>query len=280
MTQSFIVRTATRPELDILVSWAAKEGWNPGARDADCFHAADPNGFLIGLLDGEPVTAISAVSYGSSFGFLGFYLCVPERRGQGYGLRTWNAAMARLEKVRTIGLDGVVAQQDNYARSGFILEHRNIRFGGRPAAAPADTGIRPLTAGDRAHVDAMDLACFGYARPAFLDAWLNAAGHRALGCFQGARLDGIAVTRPCREGTKIGPLFAVAPEIAERLFDAACRDAAGPVFLDVPEPNKPAVALAEKKGLAPSFETARMYLGPRPLLPLGEVFGITSFELG
>lgn len=276
----FIVRTATRPELDILVGWAAKEGWNPGLNDADCFHAADPDGFLIGLLDGEPITAISAVSYGNSFGFLGFYLCVPGQRGKGYGIRTWNAGIARLEKVRTIGLDGVVAQQDNYARSGFVLEHRNIRFGGRPAPASADPSIRPLTADDRHSLDAMDFACFGYARPAFLDAWLNADGHRTLGCFQGARLDGYAVTRPCRQGTKIGPLFAVSPEIAERLFDAATRDAAGPVFLDVPEPNKPAVALAEKKGLTPVFETARMYFGPKPLLPLGEVFGITSFELG
>lgn len=277
---NFVVRTATREELDILVGWAAKEGWNPGACDAGCFHAADPNGFLLGLLDGEPVTGISAVSYGSSFGFLGFYLCVPERRGQGYGLRTWNAGMARLEKVRTIGLDGVVDQQGNYAKSGFILEHRNIRFGGRPAAVSADPSIRALTDADRHSLDAMDLACFGYARPAFLDAWLGADGHRALGCFQGARLDGYAVTRPCREGTKIGPLFAVSPEIAERLFDAAATGVDGPVFLDTPEPNKAAMALAEKKGLTPSFETARMYLGPKPLLPLGEVFGITSFELG
>ena len=276
----FIVRTATREELDILVGWAAKEGWNPGLQDAGCFHAADPNGFLIGFLDGEPITGISAVSYGTSFGFLGFYLCVPERRGQGYGIRTWEAGMAKLEKVKTIGLDGVVAQQDNYAKSGFVLEHRNIRHGGRPAAAAADPGIRALTAGDQRHVDAMDLACFGYPRPTFLDRWLNAEGHRAIGCFEGARLDGYAVTRPCREGTKIGPLFAVSTEVAERLFDAAATGAAGPVFLDTPEPNKQALALAEKKGLTASFETARMYLGPKPLLPLGEVFGITSFELG
>ena len=277
---SFIVRTATGPELDIIVGWAAKEGWNPGPRDAGCFHAADPDGFLIGLLDGEPVTAISAVSYGASFGFLGFYLCVPEHRGKGYGIKTWEAALARLSKVRTIGLDGVVAQQDNYAKSGFVLEHRNIRFGGAPVAAAADPEVRPLTAADRHSVDAMDLACFGYGRPAFLDAWLNAEGHRAIGCFKGARLDGYAVTRPCGEGTKIGPLFAVSPEIGERLYDAATREIAGPVFLDVPEPNKPALDLAARKGLAPVFETARMYLGPKPLLPLGEVFGITSFELG
>jgi hypothetical protein len=276
----FTVRTATRPELDILVGWAAKEGWNPGLHDADCFHAADPDGFLIGLLDGEPVTAISAVSYGVSFGFLGFYLCVPELRGQGYGIRTWEAGMAKLAKVKTIGLDGVVAQQHNYAKSGFVLEHRNIRYGGAPPATAADPDIRALAAEDQHHVDAMDLACFGYARPAFLDAWLGAEGHRALGCFKGARLDGYAVSRPCHEGTKIGPLFAVSQEVAGRLFDAAAREARGPVFLDTPEPNKPAVALAENKGLTASFETARMYLGPKPLLPLGEIFGITSFELG
>jgi hypothetical protein len=276
----FIVRTASRQEIDVIVGWAANEGWNPGLRDAGCFHAADPEGFLIGLLDGEPVTAISAVSYGASFGFLGFYLCKPERRGQGYGIRTWEAGMARLDKVKTIGLDGVVAQQDNYAKSGFVLEHRNIRYGGAPATAAADPDVRTLTAEDQRHVDAMDLACFGFARPAFLDAWLGAEGHRAIGCFKGARLDGYAVARPCLQGTKIGPLFAVSSEVAERLFDAAAAGAPGPVFLDTPEPNEAAVALAEKKGLTPSFETARMYLGPKPLLPLGEVFGITSFELG
>jgi hypothetical protein len=276
----FIVRTAARAELDMLVGWAAREGWNPGHADADAFYAADPEGFLVGLLNGEPITGISAVSYGASFGFLGFYLCVPEQRGKGYGLKTWDAAMAQLGKVRSIGLDGVVAQQHNYARSGFVLEHRNIRHGGAPAPVSADPAVRALTAADRRHVDAMDLACFGFQRPAFLDAWLSLPGHRALGCFQGHRLDGFAVTRPCREGTKIGPLFAVSAEVAERLFDAAASGVPGPVFLDTPEPNRAAIALAEKKGLTASFETARMYLGPRPLLPLGEVFGITSFELG
>ena len=37
--------------------------------------------------------------------------------------------MARLEG-RVVGLDGVVDQQANYQRSGFVLAHRNIRFGG------------------------------------------------------------------------------------------------------------------------------------------------------
>ena len=39
-------------------------------------------------------------------------------------------------------------------------------------------------------------------------------------------------------------------------------------------------ALAARYGLAPVFETARMYRGGSLTLPMDKVFGITSFELG
>jgi hypothetical protein len=48
----------------------------------------------------------------------------------------------------------------------------------------------------------------------------------------------------------------------------------------VPEPNARAVALAQHAGMTPVFETARMYAGPAPALPLDHIFGITTFELG
>ena len=276
---NYVMRTATREEVDRIVGWAAEEGWNPGLRDAECFYQTDPNGFLVGELDGKVITAVSAFPYGTAFAFMGFYICLPEYRGEGYGFQIANYGRDSLN-VRTIGLDGVVEQQANYADWGFTLAHRNLRFGGTPPSAGVDSGVRPLTEADRHSIDAMDLACFGYGRKRFLDIWLNAEGHRALGCFSGSRLDGFCVARPCREGTKIAPLFAVSAEVAERLFDAAAREAATPVFLDTPEPNQAAVDLAAKKGLTKVFETARMYMGPSPLLPLGEIFGITSYELG
>lgn len=52
------------------------------------------------------------------------------------------------------------------------------------------------------------------------------------------------------------------------------------IFLDVPEPNGPAIELARSRGMTPCFETARMYTGPFPDLPLDRIFGITSFEVG
>jgi len=47
-----------------------------------------------------------------------------------------------------------------------------------------------------------------------------------------------------------------------------------------PSVNRDALALAQDHGLAPVFETARMYTGAiRPVL-LERVFGVTTFELG
>jgi hypothetical protein len=52
------------------------------------------------------------------------------------------------------------------------------------------------------------------------------------------------------------------------------------VFLDVPQPNDAALALATAHGFAPVFETARMYSGPIRPVSLERVYGVTTFELG
>jgi len=48
-------------EVELALDWAAREGWNPGLHDAAPFFAADPEGFLIGLLDGEPAATAMAI---------------------------------------------------------------------------------------------------------------------------------------------------------------------------------------------------------------------------
>ncbi len=53
-----------------------------------------------------------------------------------------------------------------------------------------------------------------------------------------------------------------------------------PLFLDVPEPNKSGVNLAQTHGMKEVFGTARMYTKKVPKLPLDQIFGVTSFELG
>ncbi|WP_127091251.1 GNAT family N-acetyltransferase [Aquabacter cavernae] len=278
------IRTLTPDEVDMAVEWAAGEGWNPALHDAQPFQAQDPEGFL-GLFEGEALTAcISAMTYGEVFGFIGFYICRPERRGHGLGLRLWQAAMERLG-TRTIGLDGVVAQQDNYRTSGFVLAHRNIRFGGRPISLPGAGGVTPIERADFPALFGFDRAHFGFDRPGFLERWLVPPEGTALLARSGDAVTGYGVVRRAREGHKIGPLFAQDDDTARALYaglstaaHAAAPDA--PLFLDVPEPNEAARTMAQEAGLSPVFETARMYRGDAPDLPVARIYGITSFELG
>jgi Acetyltransferase (GNAT) domain len=264
-----------------LLDWARAEGWNPGIDDAAPFHVADYDGFLLGFLNGEAVSGISVVSSGSGFGFLGLYIVAPIHRGRGFGVATWSAGIAKLEG-RTIGLDGVVAQQANYARSGFAFAHRNIRFCGKRQAG-ADVGnARPIGSDDIAKIVAFDAPRYGARRPDFLRSWLDGSGGRCGFCVvEDGALAGYGVVRPCQSGFKIGPLFARRADVAEALF-ARMIEAAGndDVFIDVPEPNTESLLMMQRFGFSPVFETARMYRGPRPDLPLHEIYGLTSFELG
>jgi len=52
------------------------------------------------------------------------------------------------------------------------------------------------------------------------------------------------------------------------------------VYLDTPEVNQAAAALAERYNMKVAFETARMYTGKNPVLPIDRLFGVTSFEIG
>jgi len=280
VSASLLISTADVAGVATMLDWAADEGWNPGLHDAAAFHAADPEGFLIGSLDGEPVAAISLVRYDPAFAFLGLYLVRPGWRGLGHGMAMWRAAIAHAGD-RIIGLDGVVARQADYARSGFTLVRRNVRYGGTGIGGRVPHDLVPLDEIEAEVLRAYDRDIFPASRAAFLAAWAAMPGSRGLAALDGGRLVGYAVARPCRTGVKVGPLFANDPSVAESLF-AGLSAWAGtqPIFLDVPESNEHARLLAERHRLEPAFETARMYAGGVPVEPVERIYGVTTFELG
>jgi GNAT superfamily N-acetyltransferase len=274
------IRAMAPDEIAVAVDWAAAEGWNPGLGDAACFATVDAEGSFIGELDGAPAATISCVNYDDRFAFLGFYIVRPDLRGRGYGLRIWNAAVEHAGD-RIIGLDGVVAQQGNYQKSGFRLAYANVRYGGRVAAGDVPAGIIALADVPFALVEADDATVFPAPRTAFLRTWIDTSGHAGRALVRDGRLVAWGVIRPARTGCKIGPLVADDRAAAEAVFAALVAAAGGgEIFLDVPSVNREAVALAGDHGLSPVFETARMYTGAIRPLRLERVFGVTTFELG
>lgn len=278
-SEDFVVRAASAGEVEMSVEWAAAEGWNPGWHDPQCFREADPGGFFIGEWRGEPIACIAAVAYDERFGFIGLYIVKPEFRGKGFGMRVWQHGMRYLGG-RNVGLDGVVAQQENYKKSGFRLAYRNVRYQGlvrgigcAQVIAAADAPFEQLLAYDR--------QCFPAARERFVRAWIAQPDAVAMATVEEGRVAGYGVVRRCQAGCKIGPLFADDEDVATGLFRALAASMPGEVIvLDVPETNPAAVALAERHGMSSVFETARMYTKETPAIAVERVFGVTSFELG
>lgn len=279
----YVIRRMERSEVDMALEWAAREGWNPGLHDAECFWAVDEEGWWIGLLDDVAICLKSAVAYDAHFGFMGFYITHPDYRGQGYGLQLWNKANDSL-KPRNVGMDGVLAQQENYAKSGYRFAYRQLRYcgiGPEVNSLPLqklkdlkDIEFQALLDFDRQH--------FPAERKKFLELWITRPRTVALGYVENEQLRGYGVLRPCRKGFKIGPLFAENVEIAELLYRGLCSEkpAQEAVTLDIPEPNADALALVEKYDMQFEFETARMYTQDPPEIKLSQIYGVTSFELG
>jgi hypothetical protein len=287
---SFEIGPARPGEWTQIVRWAAAEGWNPGRYDAEHFLTQDPHGFLLGREDGEVVSAISVVNYSPDYAFLGFYLVRPDRRGQGFGIATWKAGMAHAAG-RSVGLDGVPDQQDNYRRSGFMPAYTTLRYSGVPdagedtgAGADADAagggailadGVDPRLFGR------LDAACHPADRVEFATRWAADPRHVTRVTFHDGQLTGYGVLRPAEDGLRIGPLLATSRRDAEALYVALLAEAGREkVSIDVPEPHREAQNVAASFGLTPSSATARMYAGPVRSLQQSLIYGVTSLELG
>lgn len=280
------IRRMTRDELDTLIEWAAREGWNPGLDDAEAFWNADPDGFVAAELNGEMIGGGSIVAYGKRYGFMGFFIMRPDRRGRGLGNRLWNERKRRLLKRlypgAAIAMDGVFKMQEYYARGGFRFVCRDLRFEGRGMESRhSSQEVVEAMSLRFERIDAYDRQHFPAPRSGFLRSWIQRPGGYALAVLEDGAIRGYGVMRPCRTGHKIGPLFAANADVAEQLLIALGSRVPGePIFLDVPEINRGALALVARHNMKEVFGCARMVLGPIPKLPDAEIFGVTTFELG
>jgi GNAT superfamily N-acetyltransferase len=278
------IRPLGREEIGFCFELARAEGWNSGRYDAIPFFTADPHGFLVAEDDeGRKLGCIAAVRY-ETFGFIGLFIVRPDFRGQGVGAHLFDAALEHLDGL-PIGLDAVLAEEERYARRGFERAYTIVRYTSAERE-PRDRfgsgiALERLRVLDDA-VIAYDRACFGSARPAFLQAWIAQPDVVALlaRSLSTREILGYGVGREARKGTKIGPLFASRLDVAAILYDTIAGRTRPPWRLDVPEPNFPAIALTDERRMVRGGENVRMWRGTPPRSELENVYAITSFELG
>ncbi len=220
MSNELVIRNMTRSEVDDLIGWAAREGWNPGLHDGELFWATDPAAFIAADLDGELIGSGAITCYNGEFGFMGLFIVRPEYRGRGLGNTLWHARrerlLARLPPGAGIGLDGVFAMQSFYAKGGFVFSIATSVF------VPTSRCVRQprrLTPKESSHsppfrwskfLITTALASPSCERPS-LRGWISQPDALALGCQRDGKLSGYGVVRRCREGCKIGPCSLMTP---------------------------------------------------------------------
>jgi GNAT superfamily N-acetyltransferase len=285
--ESASLRPLNQHEHATLLSWAAKEGWNPGLEDAELYWQLDPDGYLGIEVDQRFVGGGAIIKHSPNFGFMGLFIIHPDYRSKKLGTKLWYARrdklLARLESGATIGLDAVDAMVPFYSRGGFTPLTRQVRY---EWSEPAPSINPPLeiTDLDRVSFDSLenyDRHCFPCRRTDYLRLWTQQRGAQALGLSRNAQLQGWGVMRRCVVGWKIGPLFADTPDDARRLLmEFRRRGDGGPLFVDAPENNSEASKLCQSLGMREVFGCVRMYSGPAPVLMNHRIFSITSFEVG
>lgn len=273
------LRVAKPEEMDIILGWAAKEGWNPGLADAHVFLSSDPKGFFVAENKSDIVAAISVVNHSEDMAFLGLYLCRPDFRGQGIGYALWQHALAHAEG-RTVGLDGVAEQQANYAKSGFIRSGSSIRFEGQMPQEP-DPRVRAARSDDLPRLIELDTTANGYPRPDFLTGWISATETRRTVAFEASGYcTGFATVRRCQSGVKIGPIVADNTSDVLALAGAAVAELPSEtVIIDVPSENADLCSALQDLGFVETFATARMYRGAAPASGSNRQ-AIATMELG
>ncbi|MCY4007038.1 MAG: GNAT family N-acetyltransferase [Rhodobacteraceae bacterium] len=278
VTQVIDYKNATVADVETMLEWAAREGWNPGLDDAAAFYCADPGGFFAATENGRTVGCISVVNHNDEFAFLGLYIVRPSHRGRGIGIGLWQRGLAHAED-RVVGLDGVHEQQQNYARSGFVLVGRTTRYAGKINGESA-VNIRRATHHDIPALVDMEAQASGSKKIRYLANWFeNSASRVTFVVEAGDKIAGCATVRRCRNGNKFGPLVAHDTAMARMLFFHAACQFEGDYMIDVPDSSIGMTELCQQAGLQPGFATARMYLGQQPTM-MACCYAVATLELG
>ncbi len=288
ITQNHIrVRTMTKQDLECVMGWASKEGWNPGLFEVEALYAADSKGFNILEIDDRPVASLASIRYSSQFAFLGLYIVQPQYRKQGYGKLLWDIVMGNLHSCSTIGLNGVKEQVEQYEREGFKPVSTNTRWRGNLLGVTKSSTPHPIPITIQkpeflAPLINYSARLFPAPRAPFLAQWLTMPQSHVLAAIENGEISGYGVISKTADGYKIAPLLANKQAIAEQLYLALCRCVGnqGSIYIDTPNNNPDAVNLMQHFGLERTFDTYRMYKGQIQPIDDSKWFGLNSLEIG
>jgi GNAT superfamily N-acetyltransferase len=262
-------------------------GWNQVEADWRRFLDMQPDGCFVAELDGVAVGTTVACIFGR-VAWIAMVLVDEQARGRGVGTALMRHALAFLDDqgVPSVRLDATALGQPVYEKLGFAAEYKLARYEGvlgRPGIGPpAESGVcvRPAMAEDHVRVVQLDQEAIGTDRGKFLTRLFRERPDDVQLAERAGRLEGYLAVRAGTSALQLGPCIATLDGGGALIADAATRLLKQRVFLDVPQPNEPAVRIAESLGLSVQRMFVRMCRGPRVADDLARLMLSSGPELG
>lgn len=286
--QEISVKLMSKSDLATALTWAETEGWCPGKYELDALYNADPNGYYMLHVDGEPVASLACTRHSEQFAFLGLFIVLPNFRDQGYGKVLWDIVLGRGATFNSLGLNAVMDQIHRYKKSGFSEDSLITRWKINLDKIPRSQGVvqNNLTLCDAVpheKILSYDAKSFTNSRKMFLDGWLKIPESRTLAALnKDGEVLGYGSINKTTEGYKIAPFIADNHIVADSLYKGFCHIVGKQkhVFIDMPNVNPNSKKLVEQFKMEKMFDTMRMYKGTPPHTNEKKIIATTSLEIG
>ncbi|RLV60303.1 GNAT family N-acetyltransferase [Parashewanella curva] len=288
MKEELVFREANQDEISLLFNGIIKEGWNPGIHDIHTYPDCTNTHFAVALHQDQPVSFASYIIYQQKYAFAGCYLVLnPEQRGQGFGLALTNHLLDEMKQkgVKVIGIDGVVAQRDNYAKKGFVDAYLHRQFYYQVQGHESIDENVSLTCPEIDTLTAFEAPFVPEPRSAFWQTWAVNDPSKKFACIHDSygELSGFACLRKAVNGYRVGPIYAEGVDEAIELLHglAAQVPVESILYIDIPEGNPAGSHFIHQAELTENqFDCMRMYKGKQPQLNVKGIFGVCTLEMG
>jgi ribosomal protein S18 acetylase RimI-like enzyme len=259
------IRPMVAADISLGMRLREQAGWNQTAADWQRFFDLEPHGCFCAELSGDPVGTVTTCVF-DRVGWIGMLLVDEAARGRGVGKALMQEALGYLavRGVDSCRLDATPSGQPLYEKLVYTRQFSLSRFGGTAQHLDQHATADLLRDADLPPVSAVDASVVTYDRRRLLVRLYEEARDRAL-VVREADADsvvGFALARPGARATQIGPCIALHADAGCRLLSSAFQSARGnAICIDVPHPNRAAMAMARSWGLTPQRELVRMCRG-------------------
>jgi GNAT superfamily N-acetyltransferase len=252
----------TSADLPMGLGLSRQAGWNQTPADWQRLLDLQQDGCFVARWNDRPVGTTTTSIFGS-VAWIAMVLVDASHRGRGIGTALLEHALAYLDNrgVVCVRLDATPLGQPVYQRLGFVEQFPLARYEGVISESPRAAGIQAARPEHWQALAALDRRITNTDRRRMLARFFADQPDHVRYVESGGQINGFIAARPGAKALMLGPCMGT-PDAAGLLFaDAWHRFAGQRVFIDVPVPNRAALALAEAQGLTVQRYLTRMCRG-------------------